>query len=87
MELIIGALIGVCFFIVPIWSYRRGLKDGLALNKDKPIEPIKSPIQAVQQHIETKKADKKQQEELEGISAIMGYDPFAKEVKHETNNG
>lgn len=77
MELITGAFIGVCFFIVPIWTYRRGLNDGIAISKDKAIKPIQTPIQAVTKHIESKKADKKQVEEIKGFEAIMNYDPLA----------
>ena len=77
MELITGAIIGLCFFIVPMWAYRRGIKDGIALIKGKAIQPIQTPIQAVKKHTEAKADDKKQQEE--GIQNIMNYDPFAKE--------
>ena len=80
MELIIGAILGLCFFILPMWAYRRGIKDGIALSKGKTIQPIQTPIQAVKKHTEAKKADKKQQEESQGLQNIMNYDPFAKEV-------
>jgi len=78
MELIIGAILGLCFFMLSFWAYRRGIKDGIALSKGKTIQPIQTPIQAVKKHTEAKEADKKQQEE--GIQNIMNYDPFAKEV-------
>jgi len=80
MELITGAILGLCFFMLSFWAYRRGIKDGIALNKGKAIQPIQTPIQAVKKHTEAKKADKKQQEESQGLQNIMNYDPFAKEV-------
>ena len=78
MELITGAILGLCFFMLSFWAYRRGIKDGIALNNGKAIQPIQTPIQAVKKHTEAKTDDKKQQEE--GIQNIMNYDPFAKEV-------
>lgn len=85
---ILGALIGVCFFFVPIWCYRRGLKDGLALTQGKPIEPIQNPIQAVTEYrerkVEQKEAKAVNDSISEGMANIMSYtgDPQkAKEVK------
>lgn len=74
---ILGALIGVCLFFIPVWFYRRGLKDGLALNQGKPIEPIQNPVQAVIKHVETRKESaevKKANDEIaEGLANIMSY--------------
>jgi len=42
-------VLGLCFFIVPVWMYRLGLKDGLALNQGaKTIKPIRSPVQVME---------------------------------------
>ena len=75
---ILGALIGVCFFIVPLWAYRRGLKDGLALSQGKPIEPIQNPLQAVVSHVERKQEQKEakiaEDKLAEGLSNLMSYD-------------
>jgi hypothetical protein len=76
---ILGALIGVCFFIVPLWAYRRGLKDGLAIKQDKPIEPIKTPVQSIKKYLDTKKSKEGEKEAMQGIHNIMNYDPFKKE--------
>jgi hypothetical protein len=48
MEYIItGIIFGWCLFILPLWAYRRGLQDGLALNKGvNTLEPIKGPWQS-----------------------------------------
>jgi hypothetical protein len=82
--LITGALIGVCFFFVPLWSYRRGLKDGLAIQQGKPIEPIKTPIQAVNEYKEVKEQKKEQSIFNEGLNNLMTYDGESQEVKHES---
>lgn len=83
---ILGALIGVCLFFVPIWCYRRGLKDGLALTQGKPIEPIQNPVQAVVSHVE-RKQEQKEAKTVEdklsiGLANLMSYDGTEqKEVK------
>lgn len=81
MIAITGVVLGLCFFIVPVWAYRRGLKDGLGINQGKEIEPIRPSIstpfvQARDQH----EMDKM----MEGFNNIMTYtgDP-QKEVKNE----
>jgi hypothetical protein len=82
---ILGALIGVCFFFVPIWCYRRGLKDGIALNQGKPIEPIKTPVQAYEARVE-RKQEKKEAKEAddamsEGLANLMAYDGTPQKAK------
>lgn len=72
----LSAIIGLCFF--NFFAYRRGLKDGLALNQGKPIEPIKSPIQAITE-IREKQAEKKETKAANdsitvGLANIMAYD-------------
>lgn len=80
--LITGALIGVCLFIIPMWSYRRGLRDGLAIHQGKPIEPIKSPIQSISEHRENKKEKKEADKISEGLANLLSYDGTAqKEVE------
>lgn len=76
--MIVGTIFGLCLFIVPVWAYRRGLQDGLALNQGKTPEPIKSPIQVVTEHRdrqqemkETKEANDKLSE---GLTNLMAYD-------------
>jgi hypothetical protein len=85
IPVILGALIGVCLFFVPIWCYRRGLKDGLALNQGKSIEPIQNPIQAIQRHVEERKesAEAKKENDLisEGLANIMNYDGTPQKIK------
>ncbi|MCT4545094.1 MAG: hypothetical protein N4A63_16310 [Vallitalea sp.] len=62
MELFIGAIIGLCFFIVPIWAYRKGLKDGLNIKTNKPLEPIRNPVEIVQEVKEEKKLSKEEEQ-------------------------
>lgn len=76
--MITGIAFGLCLFILPLWAYRRGLKDGLALNQGKTIEPIQTPIQAVQKHIDNRsqvKESKAAEDELtRGLANLMSYD-------------
>jgi hypothetical protein len=60
IELIIGIVTAVLFSCLFLWAYRRGLKDGLALNNNKPIEPIKTPV-AVIQEVKAAKVTKEQE--------------------------
>ena len=82
---ILGALVGVCFFFIPLWAYRRGLKDGLALAQGKAPEPIKSPVQVYAEHVERKaevQTAKAQTSSFEeGFANIMGYTGDAQKPK------
>jgi len=72
----LSAIIGLCFF--NFFAYRRGLKDGLALNQGKTIEPIKTPVAVVQKHVEerTQKKEAKAAEDAmaQGLANLMAYD-------------
>jgi hypothetical protein len=86
--MIVGVVFGLCLFIIPLWAYRRGLKDGLALNQGKPVEPIKSPVQAYNELKDTqtvKKEAKVANDALSvGLANLMAYDGSKqKEVKNE----
>lgn len=78
MEYVIaGIVFGLCLFILPLWAYRRGIRDGLELNQGKTPEPIKSPVQAITEHRE-RKQEKKQNKEAEdalaeGLANLMSY--------------
>ncbi|OUS72987.1 hypothetical protein B1748_23550 [Paenibacillus sp. MY03] len=79
MEYLVGGVVfGLCLFILPLWAYRRGLKDGLALNQGKTIEPIANPVQAVQSHIqrshESKETKAANAHMMEGLANLMAYD-------------
>jgi len=83
----LSAIIGLCFF--NFFAYRRGLKDGLALNQGKTIEPIKTPVAVVQKHVEerTQKKEAKAAEDAmaQGLANLMAYDgsPQAKPKEGE----
>ncbi len=49
------------------------------VSKGKEIEPLKSPIKAIQEIKENKELEKKEREFQEGVKAIMEYDPDAVE--------
>lgn len=74
---IMGLTFGLCLFILPLWAYRRGLKDGLALNQGKPIEPIQNPVTSFVEYREkqTEKKEVKQTNRAmeEGIANVMSY--------------
>ena len=77
------AVLGLLFFMVPIWAYRQGLKDGLAVREGaKTIEPILTPIEYVQQKKEAKKIKHESDKVTEGWNNIMNFDgtPQAKGV-------
>ena len=65
---IMGIAFGLCFFILPLWAYRRGLKDGLDIRQGKPITPIQKP------HIKPNKASDEVSKFIEGLNNIMAYD-------------
>lgn len=71
---ILSVVLGLAFFIVPLWAYRRGLKDGLAINQGKSIEPIQNPVQAVTKHYEQKKGKGEEDKMMQGLTNIMSYD-------------
>lgn len=72
-ELIIGIVTAVLFSCLFLWSYRRGLKDGLALKDNKPIEPIKTPIAVIQERTQAKEATKEENIQAQFISNLFGY--------------
>lgn len=59
---LIGIGLATVLFLCPslLWAYRRGLRDGLALNQGaKTIAPIRNPMQqAMEQRREATKANK-----------------------------
>lgn len=75
---IMGLTFGLCLFILPLWAYRKGLNDGLALNQGKPIEPIQNPITAIVKHVEAvaeKKEIKANNDYVaQGVANLMSYD-------------
>lgn len=72
---VLSVILGICFFIVPLWAYRRGLKDGLALSEGaKTVEPIPTPFQVVEKRREVKAVRAEADRFLEGMNNIFSYD-------------
>ena len=73
MTLLLGLSIGIVLFLCAFLGFREGLRLGMNVSKGKPIEPVKSPIKAIQEHIENKEVKKAEKELQDEIDAIMGY--------------
>jgi hypothetical protein len=65
---IMGIAFGLCFFILPLWAYRKGVQDGLNIQQGKPITPIQKPLKT------PNKASDEVSKFIEGINNIMAYD-------------
>lgn len=74
VEIIVGALIGALFSMIPIWAYRKGLSDSFAIKEDKPIEPIKTPVSIISEVVRGKKDKQLQDEVMKGLNNILNYD-------------
>mgnify|MGYP001465271903 CR=1 FL=1 len=70
---IISTALGIVLFLCLYFGFREGLRLGMNVSKGRPIEPLKSPIKAIQEHIENKEAKKAEKELQDEIDAIMGY--------------
>lgn len=72
---IISTALSIVLFLCLYFGFREGLRLGIDVSKGKPIEPLKSPIKAIQEHIEnkeTKKAEKELQDEIDSIMSYTG---------------
>ena len=78
MEIAIGTLIGLILFIIPMWSYRLGLKDGLKIKEGKPIEQIKKPFK-----MPFKEPKKEDDLMMQGLQNIFSYDGTEQKVKED----
>lgn len=77
---ILSAVLGLCFFLIPLWAYRKGLKDGLAINKGKEPEPIKTPVRMVTEAREAKKNQEETDKITQGLMNILRYDGTPQKV-------
>lgn len=81
MSILIGLILGLSLFILPLWAYRKGLKDGLSIAKgNNTIAPIKTPVQVVQEHKQAKVEMVAQDKFDEGLNNIFNYN--AQEALH-----
>ena len=74
IELIIGIVTAVLFSCSHVWIYRRGLKDGKALSEGKPIEPIKTPVQAFNEVKQAKEISKAEEKQMIHMTNLFEYD-------------
>ena len=79
MEIIIAAICMVAFF-TSLWAYRKGLQDGLSLNKGNSITPIQNPLKTAYKAV---KVNKESEEFKKGLSNLLSYDGTSQEVKDE----
>ena len=70
---IISTALAIVLFLCFCLAFRWGLKLGIDVSKGKPIEPLKSPIKAIQEHIENKETKKAENELQDEIDSIMSY--------------
>lgn len=73
IELIIGTVTAVLFSYLFLWSYRRGIKDGLALKDNKPIEPIKTPVSVINEHVQAKEINEAEKIQAQCMSNLFSY--------------
>jgi len=73
IELIIGIATAVLFSCMFLWSYRRGIKDGLELKDNKTIEPINNPVQAFNNVMHARELSKEEKEQAQFMSNLLGY--------------
>ena len=72
-ELIIGIVTAVLFSCSHVWIYRRGLKDGKALSEGKPIEPIKTPVQAFNEVRQVKEISREEETQAQFMNNLFEY--------------
>lgn len=70
---IISTALAIVLFLCLYFGFREGLKLGIDVSKGKPIQPLKSPIKAIQEYAENKEAKKTEKELLAEIDAVMNY--------------
>ena len=73
-EYIFGTAAVVLFSFLLLWAYRRGLKDGLRLKDDKPLEPIKTPVKVVSEARDAKQAKADSDKVTQGLINILNFD-------------
>jgi hypothetical protein len=72
-ELTLGIVTAVLFSCLFLWSYRRGLKDGLALKDNKSIGPIKTPVAVIHEHTEAKEVSEAEKIQAQFMTNLFGY--------------
>jgi preprotein translocase subunit SecF len=70
---IISTIIAIVLFLCLYFAFREGLRLGMNVSKGKDIEPLKTPIKAIQEHKANKETEKANKEFQDELSSIMGY--------------
>jgi len=70
---ILVAIICTVAFFTSFWAYRRGIKDGLALRDNKPIESIKTPVSVINEVRQVKEASKEEDIQSQFMTNLFGY--------------
>jgi len=84
MEYAITSAVAVlCFSIAILWTYRKGLQDGLAVGQGKTPAPIKGPIKTMQEHREQKQTKQEQDKFRDGLANLLAYDGSPQKVVKE----
>ena len=70
---ILVAIICMVAFFTSFWAYRRGIKDGLDLRDNKPIESIKTPVSVINEVRQVKEASKEEDIQSQFMTNLFGY--------------
>ena len=62
--IIVGAVIGLCIFIIPILSYREGIRIGMTISKGVEPEKVRTPTEKVRKAIKEVRDIKTEHEEI-----------------------
>lgn len=71
--MITGAILGLGFFIIPFWAYRKGLQDGMNIKNDRPIQEIRSPSKVIKQMKRDHTNTKKEQQVINEFEEMVRY--------------
>jgi hypothetical protein len=74
MNIIIGLVSGLVFFLCLVSTYLMGLKHGKLL--EKKIVPTINPVTSLKEYVNKREADKKIDTALEGMNELMNYNPY-----------
>lgn len=77
---IIGAVLGLCFFIVPVLAYREGIRVGMQIGKGIEPPKVQTPVETVKEIVKDVHEIKAEQEQLkvdkkfnEDMSKLMAF--------------
>lgn len=71
--IIISTALAIVLFLCLYFAFREGLRLGMNVSKGKDIEPVKTPIKAIQEYKTNKEVEKANKEFQDELNAIMSY--------------